>query len=132
MEASNFLPIGEVAKGSPCSLKPTRATTSKDTFELCQRDPRRGSAKPPVSTLPATEQWVEELLALFARPAAHLCQYLDSLKGLDMRKVVSLAAFLGFAHGVSALAFPLIVPSNLLYTNEHNSQRRAQILTTGW
>ena len=86
----------------------------------------------PNPTLPATEQWVGELLALFARPAAHPCQYLDSLKGLDMRKVVSLAAFLGFAHGVSALAFPLIVPSNLLYTSEHNLQRRAQILTPGW
>ena len=132
MEASNFLPIGEVAKGSPCSLKPTRATTSKDTFELCQRDPRRGSAKPPVSTLPATEQWVEELLELFARPAARPCQYLDSLKGPVVRLVVSLAAFLGFAHGVTALAFPLIVPSNLWYTCEHSLQGRAQILTPGW
>ena len=132
MEASNFLPIGEVAKGSPCSLKPTRATTSKDTFELCRRDPRRGSAKPPVSTLPATEQWVGELLALVVRPTSRPCQYLDSLKGLDVRKVVSLAAFLGFAHGVSALAFPLIVPSNLLYTGEHSLQRRVQMLTPGW
>ena len=82
--------------------------------------------------LPAIEQWVEELLELFARPAARPCQYLDSLKGLDVRKVVSLAAFLGFAHGVSVLAFPLIVPSNLLYTGEHILQRRAQILTPGW
>ena len=133
MEANNLLPIGEVAKGSPCSPKPTRVTTSKDAFELYRRDPRRGSAKPPpVSTLPATEQWVGELLALVVRPAANPCQYLASLKGLDVRKVVSLAAFLGFAHGVSALAFPLIVPSNLLYTGEHSLQRRAQILTPGW
>ena len=47
MEVNNFLPIGEVAKGSPCSPKPTRVTTSKDAFELYRRDPRRGSAKPP-------------------------------------------------------------------------------------
>ena len=91
-----------------------------------------GVPGPPVSTLPAAEQWVEELLALVVRPAANPCQYLDSLKGLDVRKVVSLAAFLGFAHGVSALAFPLIVPSNLLYSYEHSLQRRAQILTPGW
>ena len=92
-----------------------------------------GVPSPPLfSTLPATEQWVEELLELFARPAARPCQYLDSLKGPVVGKVVSLAAFLGFAHGVSALAFPLIVPSNLLYTCEHSLQGRAQILTPGW
>ena len=133
MEANNFLPIGEVAKGSPCSPKPTRATTLRTRLS-CADVIRDGGvpSSPPASTLPATEQWVGELLALFARPAAHPCQYLDSLKGPVVRKVVTLAAFLGFAHGVSALAFPLIVPSNLWYTCEHSLQGRAQILTPGW
>ena len=132
MEASNFLPIGEVATGSPCTPEPTKAITAEDTVRENPVIRDGGVPSPPVSMLPAIEQWVEELLELFARPAARPCQYLDSLKGLDVRKVVSLAAFLGFAHGVSALAFPFIVPSNLLYTGEHNLQRRAQILTPGW
>jgi hypothetical protein len=72
------------------------------------------------------------LLALAVTQATCLCQYLDSLKDLGVRKVVSVAVFLGFAHGLTALAFPLVVPSNLLYTREHNVQGQVQILKPSW
>jgi len=76
----------------------------------------------------------EEVWALRsdAEAAGQTCQTKDSLKGLAVRKAVLLASFLGFAHGVSALAFPFIVPSNLLYTAEYSLHGQVQILTPAW
>ena len=65
MEANNFLPIGEVAKGSPCSPKPTRATTLRTRLSCADVIRDVGVPSPPASTLPASEQWVGELLMLF-------------------------------------------------------------------
>jgi len=60
-----------------------------------------------------------------------LWQYTDSLKSLDLRQVVWLAAVLGFVHGLSALAFPSIVPSSLLIPNQQEPPGSVEILMPG-
>ena len=81
MEANNFLPIGQVATDSPCTPEPTRAITSKDTVELCRRDPRRGSAKLPHLSTPD-------------QGSVGYCQWLVAVTAVVMAAVIVFATVL--------------------------------------
>ena len=67
METNNFLPIGEVATGSPCTPEPTKAITAEEAAGASAVIRGWGGVYfAPNPTLPATEQWVvRELLMLF-------------------------------------------------------------------
>ena len=67
METNNFLPIGEVATGSPCTPEPTKAITAEEAAGASAVIRGWGGVHfAPNPTLPANEQWVGELLPDFA------------------------------------------------------------------